>query len=162
MAQIRAKGWWYPLIFFGFFAVVFCVDTTMAYFASHSLTGLTTQHAYEEGLEYNQDIAMAKAQAALGWTVSPTVAPAAGTGPAALVAVTYHDHDGKPVDGMTVEALVSRPTMIGYEQKVSLLPQGDGRYGTTVALPMAGEWDMDVVATGQATAYQMQHRFFVP
>ena len=62
MAQIRSKGWWYPLIFFGFFAVVFCVDTTMAYFASHSLTGLTTQHPYEEGVIYNRALAMARAR----------------------------------------------------------------------------------------------------
>lgn len=162
MTQVRSKGWWYPLIFFAFFAVVFCVDTTMAYFASHSLTGLTTQHPYNEGVTYNRDLSMARAQAALGWQVQTTVTPAAGTAPAALVDISYRDRDGKPIDGMTVEALISRPTVVGFERKVTLTPQGNGHYGTTLGLAMAGQWDMDVLATGKDSAYQLQHRFFLP
>jgi nitrogen fixation protein FixH len=162
MAQIRSKGWWYPLIFLGFFVIVFSVNATMAYFATSSFTGLSTQHAYEEGLAYNRNLAMAKAQAGMGWTVDTAVIPAGGTTPGAAIAITYRDRDGKPVDGLTVAALVSRPTIKGYDHEITLAPQGNGRYGTTIALPLPGEWDMDVMATGNDTAYQLQHRFILP
>ena len=162
MAQIRSKGWWYPFIILGFFVIVFGVNATMAFFATSTFTGLSTQHAYEEGLAYNRNLAMAKAQAALGWTVDTAVTPAAGPKPAAQVLITYRDRNGKPLAGLDVQALLSRPTVKGYERQVALKDQGDGRYGATVPLPLPGEWDMDVLATGHDAAYQTQRRFILP
>lgn len=162
MAQIRSKGWWYPLIFLGFFVIVFGVNATMAYFATSSFTGLSTQDAYKKGITYNRNLAMAKAQEEMGWTVETTVNPGSGTTPKAEVAISYRDRDGKPVDGLEVEALITRPTVKGYDHEVTLVSQGGGRYGATVELPLAGEWDMDVMASGRDSAYQLQRRFILP
>ena len=162
MAQTRSKGWWYPFIFLGFFVIVVSVNATMAFFATSTFTGLSTQNAYEKGLAYNRNLAMAKAQAALGWSVDAAVTPAAGPKPAANVTLTYRDRGGQPLTGLDVHALVSRPTVKGYDQEVALNDQGDGRYTATVTLPFTGQWDMDVLATGHGEAYQLQRRFILP
>ncbi|MDA8232906.1 MAG: FixH family protein [Magnetospirillum sp.] len=160
MAQNRQRGWWYPFIFVGLFVVVFGVNGTMAYLATSSFTGLWTQHPYEKGLAYNQNLAMARAQDRLGWTVTATATPAGGG--RADVAITYQDQNGKPVDGLTVSAIFSRPTVVGHDRQVTLTAKGGGVYGGLVALPLRGEWDADILAFGNGETYQMQRRFVLP
>ena len=52
---------------------------------------------YDSGLAYNQEIAAAKAQAELGWTVELTRADDAGV---TQITVNVKDKTGKPVGGL--------------------------------------------------------------
>jgi len=159
MAMNAQRGWWYPYIFVAFFLVVVGVNLGMAYFATSTFTGLSTDNAYEKGIAYNRNLAMAKAQAELGWTVDAKIA---GDARNADVTVTYRDRDGRPVDGLDVQALLTRPTVTGLDQRVALAKRGDGTYGTVLAVPESGEWDFDIIAVGRDSAYQMQRRFILP
>ena len=67
-APRRITGW---TVFYGmvaFFGVIIAVNLTFVYFALDSWPGLTTQHAYEEGIAYNKTLEQAAAQNEMGWT----------------------------------------------------------------------------------------------
>ncbi|HSV28613.1 MAG TPA: FixH family protein [Candidatus Omnitrophota bacterium] len=162
MAKARQPGWWYPYIFVGAFLVVIGVNGALAYFATSTFTGLETEGAYEKGLAYNTNLAMAKAQAELGWTVDTTVSPVAGEVPRAEIVITYKDRDGRPVDGLDVRAQLLRPTVKGHDHGVVLEPKGKGTYSLIHALPFKGVWDMDVAAIGKDVSYQHAKRFVIP
>lgn len=163
MAETRKPGWWYPYIFVGCFVVVVGVNSVLAYFATSTFTGLQTTGAYEKGLAYNQNLAMAEAQARMGWTVDTKAEPVKDAGgPMADIAISYRDKDGKPVEGLVVRASLVRPTVKGHDHDVELKPLGKGVYGLRHPLPLAGVWDMDVVAVGKDVSYQHEKRFVVP
>jgi nitrogen fixation protein FixH len=161
MAATRKPGWWYPYIFVGAFVLVVAVNATMAYFATSTFTGLETEGAYQKGLAYNENLALAKQQEALGWKVETAANPVAGQGPRVEIAVTYRDRDGKPVDGLEVGAKMIRPTSKGLDHKIELKPLGNGTYGGAYPLPVNGVWDMDIVAVGPGAAYEHAHRFVI-
>mgnify|MGYP001809651017 CR=1 FL=1 len=162
--KTRQPGWWYPYIFVGAFGVVLAVNGVLAYFATSSFTGLSTENAYEKGRLYNRNLALAKAQEALGWQVDTKVSPASTTTtPRADIAISYHDKVGQPVEGLNVVAALIRPTAAGHDHKVRLAPLGNGVYGGVFDLPLAGVWDMDVTALGEGdVSYQNAQRFVIP
>lgn len=162
MAQNRKPGWWYPWIFVGCFGLVVAVNGTMAYFATTTFTGLSTDNAYEKGRLYNRNLAMAKEQAALKWTVETKVVPVAGERVKADIRISYRDRDGKPLDNLAVQANVERPTAAGYDHDILLPFQGDGVYGGVFELPLHGVWDLEIVALGDGVAYQHAQRFVLP
>lgn len=162
MAATRQRGWWYPYIFVGVFVVVVAVNAAMAYFATSTFTGLSTEGAYEKGLAYNQNLALAKAQEALGWTVETKVTPVAGSGPRAEIGISYRDRDGKPVEGLEVKSRMIRPTAKGLDHVIALRPLGNGVYGGVFPLPVNGVWDMDIVAAGAGATYEHAQRFVIP
>lgn len=160
----RKRGAWYPWIFVGMFAVVIGVNAALAYFATSTFNGLQTEGAYEKGLAYNQALAGAAAQEKLGWAVRADVAataPAEGRHGGA-VTVQVHDRDGKPVDGLEVFAVFSRPTQAGLDSRVPLARSADGRFVGDVALPLPGQWDMLVVANRGTESYQLSQRVMLP
>ncbi|MGE5545414.1 MAG: FixH family protein [Solirubrobacterales bacterium] len=162
MAQARKPGWWYPYIFVGAFVVVVAVNGALAYFATSTFTGLETEGAYDKGLAYNKNLALARAQADLGWTVDTNVDPVSGGFARADVSIRYRDRDGKPVEGMEVKAHLVRPTAKGYDHDVTLPARGDGTYGAVFDLPLKGVWVMDVTALGSDVSYQHEKRFVLP
>ncbi|MCR6629948.1 MAG: FixH family protein [Magnetospirillum sp.] len=163
MAATRERGWWYPYIFVGCFVVVVGVNAALAYFATSTFTGLETEGAYQKGLAYNDNIALAKAQEALGWTVDTKVTPGVidTVGAKVDIAISYRDRDGKAVEGLEVKADVIRPTAKGMDQHIVLAPLGNGVYGGSYMLPAKGVWDMDVAAVGAAASYQHAQRFVI-
>lgn len=163
MAATRERGWWYPYIFVGCFVLVVGVNAALAYFATTTFTGLETEGAYQKGLGYNQNLALAKAQEALGWTVDTHIVPGPiGTGGVTVdIAVSYRDRDGKAVEGLEVKADLIRPTAKGMDHQEVLKPLGNGTYGGHYALPAKGVWDMDVAALGADVSYQHSQRFVI-
>lgn len=163
MAATRERGWWYPYIFVGCFVVVVGVNGALAYFATSTFTGLETEGAYQKGLIYNQNLALAKAQEEQGWTADTTVTPGQiGTDGAKVeVAISYRDRDGKPVEGLAVGIDLIRPTAKGLDHHEDLKPLGKGTYGGTFTLPAKGVWDMDVAATGVGVGHQHAQRFVI-
>lgn len=160
MAKPRKPGWWYPYIFVGGFVLVLGVNGALAYFATSTFTGLSTDNAYEKGRLYNANLALAREQAAMGWKVDTQVRPL-GDGKVSI-AISYLDRNGKPVNGMNVRAQMVRPTVKGYDHDITLSALSDGVYGGQFALPLKGVWDMDVAALGNGLAYEHAQRFVIP
>lgn len=157
----RTRGWWYPLILMGALGVAMAVNGLMAYFATSTFTGLSTEDAYARGVTYNQTLDAARQQGNLKWKVTAQFIPAAN-GHAGEVAFTYLDKDGMPIKGLDVQALIDRPNVTGTEQRLTLAEKGNGVYAAKISLPQAGQWDFDVLAFAPDTTYQLQRRFVVP
>lgn len=162
----RRPGWWYPHIFTAGFAVVIAVNAALVYFATSTFAGLETEGAYDKGLKYNQTLAAAEAQRALGWTATAEVGavglPAQGSGRTATLTVTLRDRHGGALGGLDVRAALTRPTIAGHDREVRLDHLGGGRYGATVDLPMPGQWDLRVDAAGAAGTYRLAKRVMLP
>lgn len=163
MVVTRERGWWYPYIFVGCFVVVVGVNAALAYFATSTFTGLETEGAYQKGLAYNQNLALAKAQEEQGWAADTKVTPGliGVDGVQVEIAVSYRDRDGKPLEGLEVRADLIRPTAKGYDHRETLKPLGNGVYGGTYKLPVKGVWDMDVTASGVGVGHQHSQRFVI-
>jgi nitrogen fixation protein FixH len=150
---------WGPWVFFAMFAVVFAANGIMVVFAFGSWTGLETRGAYEKGVTYNETLAAARAQAALGWRVEITLEPT-GTGLVRLEAA-FRDRDGRPPRLTAVTARLIRPTHSGHDLVLALAAQGMGRYGTETTLPLPGQWDVRVHAEHAGGSYQATRRVVV-
>src|SRR5688572_2876208 len=64
--------------FLAFFGVIFAVNGVFLYMALSTHTGLVAQEPYRKGLHYNDRIAAAERQQALGWTSDLRLAPESG------------------------------------------------------------------------------------
>lgn len=165
-AKVRRRpGWWYPFIYLGAFGVVLAVNLVFMFSAVHTFTGLSTEQAYEKGLKYNQEIAAAKQQELLGWTVSTEVQAresSANVPHSADIIVTVLDRDGKPVTGLVAKAEFIRPTSEGHDSTAVLAEQGQGRYIVSAMLPLGGQWELAVTAQRGDLSYQFAQRIYLP
>ena len=159
----KARGWWYPYIFVGMFAVVIAVNGALFYFATSTFSGLQTERSYDLGIGYNRVLAQAEAQAKLGWKVEMRLIPPAQRGAEAELIVEVIDSNGQSVTDLVAEIVLDRPAQAGFRQVAALSEVAAGRYGARVLLPLAGQWDGQVVLKrGDEVLYQKAQRFMVP
>jgi nitrogen fixation protein FixH len=144
----------------GFFAVVMAANGVFVWLALGSFTGIEAPHAYRSGLHYNQELANAAAQAALGWRAEIDVA---SQDHATTLRVTVRDAAAKPLDGLVVSAVWRRPTQAAWDREVTLEPAGPGRYAASLALPAPGQWDLRLTARhpAQGGSYRIDRRILV-
>jgi nitrogen fixation protein FixH len=138
------------------FGVIFAVNGIMAYCAVSTFTGETEPSPYEHGLAYEKDIEAAKAQSALGWSVSGHVArDDAG---AAAIEIRMQDSSGAPVRGLGVTARLVSPENVKFDTSAPLAERAPGVYvGHAAAQP--GQWDFQIEATqGGARVFKSENR----
>lgn len=164
MRSKRADGWWYPWIFVGGMAFVVLVNGIMVFFALNTWTGLETVGHYQKGLEYNRDLAAAKAQAALGWTFKLDATPTASSGKSRDIdlRLTFSDRDGRPLDGLDISVLLIRPTHEGFDREIRLQPAGRGLYTAQATLPLPGQWTARILAARGNAEFQDVKRLRLP
>lgn len=133
------------MMMLAFFGTVILVNLVFVYFALDSWTGITTENAYKEGLQYNETIAARDAQRDLGWQAEISLTVAADG--SEQLAVTLRDQDGRPLPGLSVSGTLRRPTHEGYDQEVRLVEQTAGRYSVPLTLPLRGNWDLALSAS---------------
>lgn len=139
----------------GFFGVVFAANAVFVYVALESWTGLSTDDAYRKGLTYNQTIARADAQHALGWRVAVTL-EAAAPGRQRL-ALTLYDRDGRPIDGRAVTATLRGPPETDSDLTTQLAWVYAGRYAAEFASAYRGRRDVHIeVDRGAAEPYLIE------
>lgn len=127
-------------VIFAFFGLIFAVNGAFVFFALESWPGLTSRHAYDEGVHYNQTLAAAASQSALGWT-----SRLEWNGREVTVNLT--GRDGKPLAGLDVAVKLVRPTSEGHDFTVALAPGADGAYRAGPRFPLPGVWRAEVMAT---------------
>ncbi|MCC7166164.1 MAG: FixH family protein [Rhodospirillales bacterium] len=159
-AMARPRGWWYPWIFVGGFAVVVVVNGIMIWFATTTFTGLETERAYEKGLAYNQAIDEARAEAVLGWKVDADLEPKADGGVRALA--RFADRDGKAIEGLEVEGRLIRPTQSGHDQSFTLAAAGPGLYEASLVPGLAGLWEFQILARKGDLRHRTSRRLNLP
>lgn len=141
----RWTGWTILLVLFGFFGTVFAVNGVMIYEALSTLSGVDTDSAYQAGLQFEQEVAAAKAQDARRWRVDAKLTPSAG---GELVEVSARDAAGQPLGGMQASALFERPTDRRLDRNVELIETAAGRYRGNAEVA-AGQWDIVIELTRQ-------------
>jgi len=130
-----------------FFAVVFAANGAFVYLALDTWSGLSTKNPYQRGVTYNETLAAAAAQKALGWHARLGFTDlGAGRG---RIEITFTDKRGAPLDYLEVGGTIRRPTREGLDRDVSLAHTGPGRYGVELNFPKSGQWDLRLVARGR-------------
>jgi nitrogen fixation protein FixH len=152
----RRKRSLIPLFFALPTLAVIVANAALIWFATHSATGLVTEHPFEKGLAYNEELARGAAQDALGWSAEVEY------GADRLVVFQARDRNGAPVDGLAVRARFVRPVEPAPEVESMLAASGHGRYAATVELPRQGQWEIDVEATRGRESFVLRQRVFVP
>jgi nitrogen fixation protein FixH len=144
------------LVITGFFAVIIGVNITLAVFATGTWTGLVVENAYVASQHFNEDLDRAHRQQALGWHAA--LSYRAGT----LRLDLTGGRSGAPLPGMTVEAILQRPTHEGEDRTVVLTRAADGAYRADLDLP-AGTWKAEIhAADALGRAYRRDFRLWVP
>lgn len=165
MARQRADGWWYPWTFVAGMALVIAVNIALVIYAVGTFPGLETDDAYRKGLAYNKTLAAARAQEALGWRVDVRYAPRpaedTAEGRGGELVVTLLDKSGEPLRGLDVAAALVRPTRAGLDMKIELEPAGRGEYRAEAILPVAGQWDVRILARRGDEDFQATRRILV-
>lgn len=165
-AAARQPGWWYPWLFVAAFGIVIAVNGVMIKLAIGSFSGLSTENAYERGLDYNDTLAAARAQDEMGWQVAFEAVPGgqdAAAGRTVAVEARFLDREGRPLTGLSVRALLLRPAAAGHDVELALAERGGGRYVGDAALPFAGQWELRVVARGDDdVSWQSSRRIQLP
>ena len=159
-ATPQRRALWIPGIFIGLMLLVIAVNGVLIYFATHTFSGLDTDRAYQDGLDYNKTIAAAAASAALGWQAAIALEPIAQGD---RLSLRLTDKTGQPIAGLKVTAHLVRPVTVAFDQVVALSPVSGaaGLYQADVALPARGNWELRFVALGSGPEWQATEHIFL-
>ena len=125
------------------FGVIFAVNGLMVYEALSTLTGVDTDSAYQAGLQFEQDVAQARAQDARHWRIDARLTPSiAGE----RVELSVRDAAGQPIAGMAAMATFERPIDRRQDRSVALVEDSAGRFHGNADVA-AGQWDFVIVLT---------------
>jgi len=127
-----------------FFGVVIGINGVMMALAIVTMPGLETEKPYQAGINYNAEIASARAQAARRWNVASHIDRDAGG--RAVVKVEARDRDGAPLTRLAVTLRLARPTDQRADRVVSLTEHEIGTYVGEAADVTLGVWDMELDA----------------
>lgn len=130
------------------FAVFCSVDAFFVYKALTTHTGVISEHAYEEGLAYNQYIEQAREQDQLYTVISYDD----GT-----VSLQVRDHGKQPLDDAKASLSFVRPVHGHYDFSVDLVNSGAGLYTSRVDMPLKGLWSAKVNIEWQK---EQQHKIY--
>ncbi len=155
----RQPGWYIPWLIAALFLVVFAVNGMLGHYALSSFSGLTSEHASDEGAHYNLALAAAKAQAERGWQVKVTFTGASGL--RGRLDVDLKDREGQPLSGAEVTVGFLRPTKSGADAHAKLSETAGGRYGAEVVVPLPGVWDVRLEVTHPTGTYQKMERVWM-
>lgn len=118
----------------GVFTLVVVANGVMIYHAGRSFRGVTSDHAYEEGLAYNATLQEKARQGQL--QLHLTRAAASGT-------LVYHlaENDNLPVTGGEVSLTLQRPLGELPSHTVAC-PEADQSYACPLPALARGQWDL--------------------
>jgi len=152
-------GRWIPLTLVGCFVVVLLVNGGMIVVAFATWPGLETTNAYQRGLAYNRQLEAAEQQAALGWKVDFAFVqdgPRKGT-----LQLDLEDRHGSVIRDADVRVRLVRPTHEGVDQTVALEHGVGGHYEADLALPLDGQWDIELAAAANGQTWRLSERVFL-
>ncbi len=135
-----------------FFGVVFTANGIMMWMAARTFDGVDEPDAYRRGVHYNERLAEARAQRALGWHVS-VVLPALGSDAnERQLRISARDSDGRPLDGLKLKVTMRSPVNAHEDRAVTPVvdPARPGAYVASLRLPRLGKWQAVVEAEDAA------------
>ncbi len=154
MSEVKGGHVLFALL--AFFGITIAVNITMATYAVTTFSGEDVSDPYLKGLAFNKTLAAHSAQERLGWTATIEVRSAAKF--ATLIEVALQDREARPLNGLTVEVTLRRPTDASLDRTISLASHGDGRYAATVDGIVRGQWDVIARVKGGDTSFEALRR----
>ncbi len=119
------------MIMIAFFGTVIGVNFTLAYYASHSWTGLVVENSFVASQEFDKETAKLQQAEAIAH-VSEKYA-------AGHLTVTLVDSSGQAAAARNLVVKLGRPSHEGEDRKITLNALGAGVFGADVALAK-GVW----------------------
>ena len=151
----RKSDKYIPWYFVAFFAALFIWDGIFVYTATSTHTGVVVDNTYNRGLNYNETVAAADAQASLNWHSVITFSPDG------ILSFNLEDSDGTAIRGASVKAQFFRPTQAGQDFVVGLQEASSGTYQTSIRTT-PGQWEVRIFAKWKQQRYQKSKRIIVP
>lgn len=127
-------------IMIAFFAVIIAVNATMATIAGTSWTGFVVRNSYVASQEFNDKVAAAREQAALGWEGVLDISDG-------RISATLVDAAGRPVDLESARLVLRNPATDRDDRSIALAARG-----TAFTAPWAardGLWIAELVVTAR-------------
>ncbi len=146
------RGRWIPWVFVGGMGVVVVVNAILVWFALTTFTGVSTPRAFDRGRTYNDVLAEAARQDALGWATSVRFAEA-------VLEVEARDAAGASLSGV-LSGVLHRP-LSGEDEPLVFRAVAPGRW-QAVAAPRPGLWEARLVLRNASGRIDIRHRLVVP
>lgn len=149
------------LMVIAFFGVMIVANVAFISAALRSFPGVTDEHAYQRGLEYNEKLSARASQASLGWAAEVTeVTRDEETG---VIALRMTDASSQPISGLEITAGLRRPADDAQDQSLVFAYRSDGYYETRVAAFAPGVWDLTAQAQNAGgDVFDIEARIIAP
>ncbi|WP_108681222.1 FixH family protein [Methyloceanibacter sp. wino2] len=141
-----------------FFGIMFVANGLLVYYAVSTFSGGDRPNPYRSGLNYNETIAEAEQQAALGWSAKADYDKSA-----ARVTLHFADSAEAPVTGLALSGKLVRPTVDSDDRVVTFREWREGVYVSDVTLD-PGNWILSVESAkqdGGSPVYRLKKRLIV-
>jgi nitrogen fixation protein FixH len=138
-------------IMIAFFSVIVGVNLLMAYFANSTWSGLVVANGYVASQSFDKDLARAKAQDSLGWTVNLSHLDG-------RIRITFADKDSNLIEGLAITGALERTVTDKQDQTLAFTSMGAGVY-TAPATLTPGVWEVEIDAKGNG-AIDDYHKIF--
>jgi nitrogen fixation protein FixH len=149
------------LMLVGFFGVIATVNAVMITLAVDTLPGTVTDSAYRASQRFNAELAAARERAAKGWTVQAH-ADRAASGDAAL-RLSFRDGEGRPVEGLEVQARLVRPLEPAADRSFTLSRTAGGELTGMAEAVAPGAFDLAIEARRDGSlVYRSRDRILLP
>ncbi|MBU8545325.1 MULTISPECIES: FixH family protein [Roseomonadaceae] len=148
------RGRWIPWVFVGGMLLVVVVNFGLVWAALTTFTGVTVGKSFDRGRTYNQVLAEAARQQALGWQAE--VALTQG-----MVKVIVLDRAGVPVAG-ALEGVLLRPLQ-GIEEPLTFQQRSAGRFEAPAAPALPGQWEARLLLRAEGgETFDIRQRLIAP
>ncbi|WP_157893699.1 FixH family protein [Aquidulcibacter paucihalophilus] len=133
----RLTGWHVLAMFAGLFGVMLAVNSLFVVLALKTFSG-ETDHAYINGLKFNETLAANARQAELGWTM--TLGLERPTGGGAVLEARLADRNNQPLRGARLQGMIGRTTDEKEDQSLRFTETAPGIYRAVIHQIRPGRW----------------------
>jgi nitrogen fixation protein FixH len=152
----RQNSHWrlYPYAVAACLGVVMVVNFGMAWTALSTFPGVATRDVFNHSNSYDQVLAAAAREAALGWSLQADLQQGRPV-------VVLAGRDGQPLTGVRLEGSADRP--LGADDAVDLAfqPFAPGRFVAGRALDTPGQWELRLIASQDGRTLHATRRLVV-
>jgi nitrogen fixation protein FixH len=139
MSTLKRGAWW-PIGVTALLGTTVVANLWVMRIARADPSMVVEANYYQKGIRWDDEMAQARRNAALGWTLTPALSPVGASQRADLV-VDLRDSAGARVEGarVTLEAFAVARSASVYSE--TLVPHADG-YRASMPVPTPGRWEL--------------------
>jgi nitrogen fixation protein FixH len=137
LKPFKLTGWHVLAMFGGLFAVMLAVNVLFVVLALRTFSG-ETDHAYINGLKFNETLAANARQSELGWKMALGLERPTGGG--AFLEARLTDRSGHPLVGALIQGSIGRTTDTKEDRDLSFTETAPGIYRAVIDQLRPGRW----------------------